>query len=793
MNAINSPYNFVALPRDRTAPPAFPHRDTADLPSRDGLSGWMDIEFEATTPIYVRGPGDHSGYRASRFSADCLRLWNASNRSQPASRALYSGDDFREFREFVRFYTLPDGRCAIPGTSIRGVLRSLVEIISGSRIHPVSKRRYAVRDLRNRDLYTNWFTSGDQRSGFKPKVAAGWLVKDPSKPGCYTLIPCRFARVEQEDLERLAKGRVYLGKEDLTPAGKYSLWRDARQPLTLRFRIDQEKVHPHSQPLVYAKAVPADLGRGEGALIEGTLVFTGQPMERDRNPRQPGRKHMEFVFHSESPERAVEVPSRLVEEMVQTHSDEMGEPREALQYWKPLLAKGERVPVFYLAFPPGITPSASAAPVDLTQKNGQLHSLGLALMYRFPYRKRMCDAVPRPHRDFSKPDFAETLFGYQREDTPNDGLRGRVSFGPAVCDNPDISPLPAVLTVLGGPKPTYYPNYITQTNEAAPGRLSRVGAYKTLMDEAAIMRGWKVYPSRHDGFTPQPPLPPEVRQTPNFDTATAFEPLPAGARFLCRMRFHNLRPEELGALVWAVTWGGNPGCRHRIGMAKPYGYGCAKARIAAHRFIPNNRSAEPLTPEKTRDLFEDWMRQNQPGWLDGPEIQADLIGMTRHDHGQEHTLLYPVLSMGGRNEFAEAKGSSRDNRHSLFLPLWRHIASGGAKRPSHPAAFSPRANPVQPARPAPAIKPPPPSQPSAPPPPPQPREFKKAQVEITGCKERPGREPLWKGRIVDGAPVQCGSIVGPVPRDIAAGKIYTLLVKGEAANNYQFEFPPETS
>lgn len=46
-----------------------------------------------------------------------------------------------------------------------------------------------------------------------------------------------------------------------------------------------------------------------------------------------------------------------------------------------------------------------------------------------------------------------------------------------------------------------------------------------------------------------------------------------GAQFRATVRFFNLRPAELGALLSALTWHGDSSCLHGIGFGKPYGYG----------------------------------------------------------------------------------------------------------------------------------------------------------------------------------------------------------------------------
>lgn len=53
--------------------------------------------------------------------------------------------------------------------------------------------------------------------------------------------------------------------------------------------------------------------------------------------------------------------------------------------------------------------------------------------------------------------------------------------------------------------------------------------------------------------------------------ASQLRPLPAGTVFSGVIRYRNLRPEELGLLLWSLRL--EEGCCQAVGMGKPYGYG----------------------------------------------------------------------------------------------------------------------------------------------------------------------------------------------------------------------------
>jgi len=217
-------------------------------------------------------------------------------------------------------------------------------------------------------------------------------------------------------------------------------------------------------------------------------------------------------------------------------------------------------------------------------------------------------------------------------------------------------------------------------------------------------------------------------------------------------------------------------------LAKPLGYGCAKITITESLIEPNDASKPALTLDEAKAQFESWMQFSCPDWLTGPEIQKDLIGMASHNHGKDDALRYPILAMRGPNEFATAKGSSRDNLPSYALRQWRDI-------PAEPSA--PQQTRTQPSsgRSIPARATPPksvdPQIAPASPPPPKP-EKPIVTIEITGSKRNKNAKVVWKAKMNPGIDSENGSVCAPLPPDIEAGKIYRAILEGNDANNHQF-------
>lgn len=486
---IPSPYNFVPLSKEVFFPD-WAESVSMDVPFRDGISGTLDIEATAETPVFIRNAND-------KKDTDFYRLTK-------------------------------DGNYAIPGTSMKGMLRNVFEIITFSKIAGtsdktslVSEHRYAIRDLHN-NVYTNKMSN---------KSIAGWLSQD--EDGGWSVTPCKCAMVEQEELEKKFRlPDMALGKGGMHAKDKYDRIDSNTPYTTVRFTCEDF----HGKQIVRSLIEKGDK--------EGIVVFTGQPSDRKRNA-----KHTEFIFYDESPAQKKDITVQVKDDFKFIHSilGENRKPNTEWEFWSKKLEKGGRVPVFFLR-----------------EADGKITAMGLAMMFRLAYENTVLDAVfhtSQDHVNEAKADMAELLFGHASKDS---SLKGRVCIEPLTQISP-AAPLPKeseIYTVLGTPRPTYYPNYLKQP------LIKKTGVYKTFMDSDCEIRGWKRYLARKELS--------KLTEPPTDDVATRFKPLAKGVKFAGRIHLHNVKPEELGALLWAITLGKlrkDSGLRHMIGMAKPYGYG----------------------------------------------------------------------------------------------------------------------------------------------------------------------------------------------------------------------------
>ncbi|MBI2374954.1 MAG: TIGR03986 family CRISPR-associated RAMP protein [Deltaproteobacteria bacterium] len=601
LDKIRAPYGFVPLSEHIYFPDWGPAA-TQDVPFRDGVCGWIDVEIEALSPIFVR---------------------DASSKSD--------------------FFRTPDGKFAIPGSSLRGLIRNVVEIATFGRMGRVNDHRYGVRDLANNELYGRHMARIEKGApGFGgrpgpgrpvPLVNAGWMRKAKPEDGegiAAVIEAVDFAKLEYRKLLDLARARGVTGFQPgdrQSSVRKYKAW---DKELTIRPRI---------KPIERSGAYPSSYGEVDST-SEGTdewqLVFTGQPNRW--NPSDPPRKgrgagnpkHHDFAFRQKRNGRTFMIPQArkgdedraTFEDFEFIHADRGQQnradesPNEEWKYWKARFGAGKDVPVFFL------------------EEAGVAKSFGLAMMFRLAFRRTTRDAVRNRQRDLElhSLDFGEAMFGRVRSDRRAKGeesgeaaLKGRVSFETCVALG-DPKPQGQVEVVLGGPKASYYPNYIEQdvNHPGSPPR--RVGGkpdYRTLMDTDAVVRGWKRYRPLTKVIDPPRPTKGSGAPMDLGKVGSVFRPLPAGTKFVGRIHCHNLKTAELGALLWALSLGeASPAdpkkaCRHMVGLGRPLGYGSARISIKSSDLRRN----------------ENWSKLDESGLAGCGAAFADVMEKWARDHG----------------------------------------------------------------------------------------------------------------------------------------------------------------
>lgn len=643
MTDVTAPYNFVPLSKYvcGTRDIGFPEQPSQDQP-QGGLSGVLDVTLSCDGPLLVN--------------------WGPA-RAQ-------TGDD-----NVKTFGLTPSGMPAIPGSTLRGMIRNVLEIAAFGKMALVDDAKTGVRDLtKSASLdYGRHITTTTQRNGaFVPLSRAGWLRFDDNAQ--IRITPCEFARIDHSDLSNLSKDfrtRI-LARDDATLAPvvqeEFLEWSDEQGLQRSLYVEDTPTDHKHGlknpkkpelghKHLNYRKAALEQVcacSNGNATQKRGTLVFTGMPSLQ---------KHMEFFFFDEREDESFEVPEHVWKGFLDVH-ERQEKVSDTWNWRRAALNAGEAIPVFYL-----------------TDTQREISHLGLAMMFKLPADNSIGQMIANtsPEHSGNKVDLPEMIFGrLESGKDMGDGWRGRVSFGWAFADADTwVEPQDSdVRLILAKPKPSFVPAYVRQRDfKSAQGLellttesrntkgdiIQNRANYRSYMDWTPLgqarpvkeeIRGWKRYP-----VGPERGIPPRGA-SPVGDGVSILRPLrPASPEkpitFNFRLRYHNLHQLELGALLWAITWGGDERLRHALGMGRPLGWGQVKL------------SAQ-LTPDYAAAVsafiaaMETWANHQRipGGWADSVQLrQLKSMADPAIGAAQSTQLKQMILVVGqtGRNDFLKAK------------------------------------------------------------------------------------------------------------------------------------------
>jgi len=620
---VTAPFRFVPLNEKVSAlkDAPCPHND----PQAERLSAVIDVDWQVETPLLI-------GETVEAPDGD---------------------------RQVVEPFRLGEG-WAIPGATLRGALRSVVEIAAAGRLTQLNRHaRFALRDFEH-PRYKAFI----ERTTGRPGLQAGWLCRIGERPH---IVPCAWGYVRIADL---------IGSENENDTSNW-----AHKDRVRKYR-DRGIVWQGTD--AFSATEPfADSGEHQGLRLfrpgdsnrKGHLVVSGAV---------PGKgivnKKYEYVFFDTG---ADPVPvSDTAWDVFETSnckpSQNARKPDGSWAEFHGTYMAGGRVPVFYVG-----SLAENATDRDF--------SFGLTRLYRIPHAQSVGEVLTGSapaHRlaekpgNEAQPDFVDALFGYVHEppdlvfghaasDLPADyhppeevARKSRVTFDFALPVDPGAFRLwpenGPVTTIMGPPKPSFAPFYLSGMEKD----------YSASGNDLALA-GRKRYLARHrpgqDGDPGTPLLAALRAQNADVsdDTKTHLRFLaPSGnARFRGRIRLHNVSRAELGAILWAVTLGADDKARHLIGRGKPFGAGqvlAAALRLHVRRNAAWKTPEEPLNwrHEDGAAPLQDWFDAfgekiaalaglpSAEAWRKGPSVRGVLEAARPRGWTEPQTGYLPYIMEG---------------------------------------------------------------------------------------------------------------------------------------------------
>lgn len=335
---ITAPYNFVPL-NDKIFYPPWASEDALknihDVPFEDGESGVIELEITAKSPIFIK--------------------------------------DGKNPNEFCHFINENGGKeYYIPATSIKGMIRNVLEIISFGKIRideGKHKKYLSVRDMTNRKNLVGMVNEDTGGCGFLVKNGNSYIIEK-----CADIRTiCLLKNTNYEEIGKLETAKEKYKKFGLLKEINFTPY-------------DEKSKTKTGQEITIKRAKFDKQGR------KGILVFTGNI----------DKKRHEFVFAKNG--KKIQLDKNVFEDFKKVYFD--NEDSIDGQYWKEQFNKGMPVPIFYMGNDIKIT------------------AIGLTQLFKLAYKKTIFEAA-RQVGEETKFDLAETIFGTVRGDK---ALKGRVYF-----------------------------------------------------------------------------------------------------------------------------------------------------------------------------------------------------------------------------------------------------------------------------------------------------------------------------------------------------------------------------
>jgi len=556
-----APYNFVPLPEKmvKTSAPL-----PLDIYHPDGFTGWIDCELETCSPTYVRGmvnAGEYSGQNQDK------------NSELPVSEKIKRAPFYSGSTTDIEGYPTP----SIPGSSLRGMVRALVEIVGFGRMRWVGNKPAftyravaAPKDDPLRDPYRNVIGAFGRnvRAGYLEKKGEDWYVRP-------ALTPQRLGWPGKETYLKVKERTI--GSKDIP--GFLRLDSPDYHPQLHKVSFDVKFGRSQQGPYISVTQIgPRDANYSN----KGVLVCSGNMIESGQVGQRSPRRNHALILEADKNANTVKINPHAINDYMAGITAFQSEELKDWHGDPGCLREGN--PVFFV----------TETGVDNQE---EVSYFGYSPNFRIPACQsysdgkraaRPQDFIPSALRDQLDPDLADVLFGWieERNWGPKAQHAGRVYFSDAQylasTNGVWLKPDPITPHVLAGPKATTFQNYLVQDRNSGHDPDTKVSlAHFGSSPKETQIRGFKRYWLKGA----MPSIEANSKEREHEKQLTRIVPLKPGVRFAFRIGFDNLRQEELGALLWVLNLPGSPEKKycHQIGMGKPLGMGAVA--ISTRLFI----------------------------------------------------------------------------------------------------------------------------------------------------------------------------------------------------------------
>ncbi len=520
---VGAPYNFIGIsPKVYDKKEIYPHHRI----DKERKSGRIRYEIETKTPLCCDdGTAEHRFYRDAR------------------------------------------GQMAIPGSTVRGLVRSNVQILSCSSVLEDIENGYLMYRNVAGGIYRKKYndTLGNQQiqlslPGGKrgqlsvlKNVKAGYMRKYNGK---YEILPTviddlgkdfgamnYYVLSERKIIENGCEGFEYLKRRFQNRADSTFRKTEDRNGRTHYKGNMNKNYRPYFLPVAYRlkgvrtvlEVADPEKKKGDGRYLFGYVLSSGTMQEK---------KAFYVIPEADRGKSPIPVPDRDIDDFRRDYEGRKNQVEAMDKTFFQLPQEGELKPVFYITL-------------------GKKLYFGFTPRLRLFYENDIYAGLPDEQKKFVI-DYNKLLFGYTGDDS---SYKSRLSFLDAHLEKeekPNGKENQEYSVILGGPKPTSYLDYLE----------SEKGGAVSYNDEFRL-RGIKQYWLHKEVIPCEPGK--------NEKVVSVLHPCRAGAKFEGEIRFTNLTDEELGMLLWGLLL--EEKSEQNLGKGKPYGFGRIKVSLLGLDFL----------------------------------------------------------------------------------------------------------------------------------------------------------------------------------------------------------------
>lgn len=537
-----APYNFVELPSKVVLAEPLPDGDRYHS---DRHTGTIKCTLTTESPLYIRcglTPIDFQDFGEKSTSLEDLSTLRQEQQD----------------RRINFFYNPKNLKPTLPGSSLRGMIRNLIEIVSFSKMDRVSDHQRlffrAVAGNEEKDSLARRY-----KKIVKPeKVKAGYLKYENNN---WCICPAKsiknvtFAWVRESSLslDNLVKFNDANYCPQYIPVSYSTVSIDSsdRANRTFAENVSSPETYPNKP---------------------GILVTSGNMKLANEN--SPRRNHC-LVFEVDPQAKPLKIDPVALQHYCNSLTDFQAEPPFSQE--KGVLE--ENRPVFFSS-----------------PKNDVVAFFGQSPNFRIPYSPNgdghastVLDFLPEALRNPALIDIADAIFGYVDRNVEDKSRAGRIFVSDATTNAADVWLDPISPKILGGPKPTTFQHYLAQTS----ANRKDLNHYASVSGQETVIRGHKLYWHKRDINVDQIRERDLEKLRKGKKQLTKIRPIKPNVQFAFDIHFENLSAVELGTLLWVVSLSndkaeglgiGKAGEQYcfSLGMGKPLGMGAVKIDYELH-------------------------------------------------------------------------------------------------------------------------------------------------------------------------------------------------------------------